>query len=399
MNRTHSWILTDSRTGLYVEHFHVTHRELGVDAPQPWSIEKRRLKGGLCDGVDVVEIVNGPLSVAVCPTRGMGVWRGSYQGWPLGWRSPVQGPVHPGFVNRDELGGVGWLAGFDEWIVRCGLNNNGAPAVDRLPDNTGAEQSMALPLHGRIANIPAHYVEVRVETTPPYGLAVFGQVDESTLFFPQLRLDTEIRTTPGSNRLLIRDRVTNLKSLPAELELLYHCNFGPPLLGEGARFRAPVGRVAPINKIAQDAMEAWDVYPGPTPGVVEQCYLMQLLADPATDRTLALLEAPSADKACALRFSRSQLPWFTLWKNPAALSDGYVTGLEPGTDLPNAKPFERLRGRVVQLPPQGAYDLELVVEVADDAARVAALADEVARLQSLSPPRIDRLPPEDLAPV
>lgn len=398
MPNVRSWILTDVATGQYVEDFHLSHDDLGVEAIVPWSVSKKRLKGGLSDGVDMIHVDNGELSYWICPTRGMGVWRGAYRGCQLGWQSPVQGPVHPSYVHRDELGGIGWLQGFDEWIVRCGLNNNGAPAVDKLLDNTGAEQSMSLPLHGRIANIPAHYVEVRVDLDSPTTITIAGKVDEAMLFFPQLRLETRISTTPGSNHLTIFDHVHNPRSQPADLELLYHCNFGPPFLEANARFRAPVARLAPINHVAQQALDTWDVYPAPTPGVVEQCYLMDLLED-SKHQTLVLLHNADADKACALRFSKSQLPWFTLWKNPGALSDGYVTGLEPGTDFPNAKPFERKSGRLVVVPPHGTYDSELVVEVADTCEAVAALTSEIDRIQSQSMPRIDHDVPGDLAPV
>ena len=56
--------------------------------------------------------------------------------------------------------------------------------------------------------------------------------------------------------------------------------------------------------------------------------------------TLAVLVKSANNKAAALRFNRKELPCFTLWKNTAALEDGYVTGLEPGTNYPNLKTFK-----------------------------------------------------------
>ena len=52
------------------------------------------------------------------------------------------------------------------------------------------------------------------------------------------------------------------------------------------------------------------------------------------------------DKAVVLRFPQTQLPGFTLWKNTAGPRDGYVTGLEPATNYPNPRPFEKVRDRV-----------------------------------------------------
>ena len=56
-------------------------------------------------------------------------------------------------------------------------------------------------------------------------------------------------------------------------------------------------------------------------------------------RTLATLYNAAADRGLTLRFNRNELPCFTLWKNTAALEDGYVTGLEPATNYPNFKTF------------------------------------------------------------
>ena len=48
---------------------------------------------------------------------------------------------------------------------------------------------------------------------------------------------------------------------------------------------------------------------------------------------------------------------FCQWKHTAGLNEGYVTGLEPATNYPNPKRFERERGRVVTLQAgQTLYD-------------------------------------------
>src|SRR5947209_1863248 len=161
-----SWTLTDAANDLRLDSFHVGADRWRLPGTHDWSISKRTLHGGLREGVEVVEVHNGALSFAVLPTRGMGLWRGRYRGTFLGWQSPVHGPVHPGFVNLAERGGLGWLNGFDEWLCRCGLAWNGPPGDDA----TGK-----LTLHGRIANLPAHFVEVRVGLGAPDELSVNGR--------------------------------------------------------------------------------------------------------------------------------------------------------------------------------------------------------------------------------
>ena len=93
-----------------------------------------------------------------------------------------------------------------------------------------------------------------------------------------------------------------------------------------------------------------------------------------------------------MRFARSELPCFTVWKNTAATEDGYVTGLEPATNYPNFKTFERQQNRVVVLPPGGKWEARWSLEVADSAAAVTALTAEVSKIQAHAKAMIHRAP-------
>jgi hypothetical protein len=321
----------------------------------------------------------------------MGIWKGNYRGLALGWDAPVRGPVHPKFVHQEERGGIGWLQGFDEWIVRCGLDSNGAPGEDVVLDNNGNPMKVNLPLHGRIANCPAHYVEVEVQTEPPFELAIIGRVEESALFCQQLELRTRISTRPGSNSLSIVDEVVNQKATPSEMELLYHCNFGPPFLEPGAELLAPDREVAPRDARAAEGIGHVSTYSGPETGYVEQVYWHLLNAHDKTQETLAALRNSGGDRAVVLRFNRRQMPYFTQWKNTGAMQDGYVTGLEPGTNFPNTRRFERENGRVVKIEPGESYRCELRVEVCSSRAQVEAVEQEIKSIGA-APPAVHAKP-------
>ncbi len=352
--------LTDIEKEVYVEDWSISSDELGVG--EGWSIEKRRLSGGLSDGVDAVEVNNGKLSFVVVPTRGMGIWKGDYRGNFLGWASPVKELVHPQFVNLEARGGLGWLDGFNEWMVRCGLASFGAPSVDAIRDNTGREKEVLLTLHGRIANVPASTVRAKIGLKAPFELGVEGVVYERSMFGSNLKLTTSITTTPGSNSLKISDTVQNLRSSPDEMQLLYHCNYGSPFLEEGARLQAPIRRVAPINPVAMQGIDSFDVIGPPQSGFIEQVYFVELLADNRGETRVALVNRDET-RAVSVSFSVKDLPCFTLWKNTAAFEDGYVVGFEPGTSFPNPKRFERERNRVVKLRPEEEYRSEVILSV------------------------------------
>jgi len=394
MANAKSWTLTDTKKNVWIEKVTFEEQELGLPN---CSVSKINLRGGLQDGVDLIEVRNGDLSYSILPTRGMGIWKGRYREIPLGWESPVKGPVHPKFVNQLDRGGLGWLHGFDEWIVRCGLDSNGAPGGYTVLDNNGNPYSVNLTLHGKIANLPAHFVEVRSDPDTQL-ISVIGEVDESALFCPGLRLRTRVTSRAGSNSLTISDEIVNLKSVPSELELIYHCNFGGPFLEGGAQLVAPLVEVAPRDPRAAVGMSDFDKYLPPTPGYVEQVYFYDLAANSA-GYTLGVLRNGSADKAAALRYKKSDLPCFTQWKNTAAESDGYVTGLEPGTNFPNSKSFERQKGRVVCLAPEESYRCELTIEVCDNRSQVAAIVAEIEQINKGTLRKVHQSPDPRFSPV
>lgn len=375
-----SWVLTDVEHGVWLETFSLTNTTAGTPGGQ-WSILKRQLHGGLQEGVDVIEVNNGRFRFTIVPTRGMGLWAGECDGCHVGWRAPVKGPVNPMFVNAGDRGGLGWLQGFDECIVRCGLDSNGPPGKDIVPNNNGNPSEVTLTLHGRIANVPAYKVGVEVITEGNRTLLVItGEAEESMLFFPHLRLKTRYVTEPGANFVRIEDIVVNADAVEREMELLYHCNFGEPFLDAGARLVSPSEWVAPRDARAAEGMNTWDSYAAPTAGFVEQCNWHKLAAD-ADGNSLAMLRNAAGNKAVVIRHNIRELPHFTQWKNTGATADGYVTGLEPGTNLPNLKTFERKQGRVVRLPPGGTYNVKLTMEVLSTPAQVQTTTQEIARLQ------------------
>jgi hypothetical protein len=232
---------------------------------------------------------------------------------------------------------------------------------------------------------------VSVTPGPRPKLSVRGIVDEAMLFSPQFRLDTTISTELGSNTFTIEDTIINLKSVPAEMQLLYHCNFGAPFLEKGSKLVLPVKEVAPRDPFAALDIKTWNVYRGPTTGFAEQCHWFIPQTD-ARGNTLAMLQNAKASKAVVVRFNRKQLPYMTQWKCCGAVSDGYVTGLEPATNLPNVRSFERTRGRTVMMKPGAKYLSKLVIDVCDTPAAVKAIKKEVARIQGKTAPRVHKTP-------
>ena len=368
-------VLTDLAAGTYESSLNASW---GL-ADGPVSVTKRTLRGGASDGVDVVHVDNGKFSFAVVPTRGMGLWKAWLGDLEIGWKSPVRGPVHPQFVPLAEPSGLGWLDGFDELMVRCGLESNGAPDFDE-------SGRLAYPLHGRIANKPAHRVEVSVDEVAG-EITLTGVVEETRFHFSKLRMTTTYKTKIGEPGVRIQDQVQNFGGTPAGMQMLYHTNFGLPLVDPGARVVAPVKKLVPRNDHAAAGLENWNDYPAESAGFEEQVYFLEL-AGPEDGQSQVLLKNAHGTQGASLRFNRKKLPCFTIWKNPVAARDGYVTGLEPGTNFPNPRSYEQQQQRVVQLPPAGKLTFDLQLEVHDDEASVARSEAQIAALAGDIEPEI-----------
>lgn len=384
--------LISARTGSNVGAW----EESGLAGGYNWILRKYELDGGRQDGVEVLVVNNGFLRFTIVPTRGMGLWDARARDVRLGWDAPCREIVHPKYIDLESRGGLGWLEGFGEWIVRCGLENNGGPTVDTVLDNNGNPQQMHLPLHGKIANIPASELSVEVSSDPMPVITVKGKVIEGFLFGTNLILETTITTKVGSESVTVHDRVINNSETPSEFELLYHCNYGPPVLEEGSHFVAPLKRVTPRDaRAAETGVENFHVYGGPQAGTTEQCYFLSLYGD-NHNNTATLLRNASGNKGVLQRWNLDQLPCCTLWKNTQGLRDGYVTGIEPGTDYPNGRNFERDQGRLLKLDPGAFHDATVTYVALTDDEAVAQAEFEVANILGNRDTQMDEGPVESI---
>jgi galactose mutarotase-like enzyme len=370
----------------------IVSRYATPDCPIPWSVRMFHYYGGKQEQINVVWIDNGKLQIGVIATRGMGILAVRMDGKRiLGWDSPVKDIVHPSLINLNSRSGLGWLEGFNEWLCRCGMEWNGQPGTDRVVNNMGEETTMELTLHGRIANLPAQEVWLTAEREPPYRLTLRGIVYERMFNGPKLELTTELSIEPGARVFRLSDAVTNRGGQRQEFQMLYHANFGPPLLEEGARFLAPVETVTPFNDHAASAIKQYDQYPRPKPGFVEQVYNIQPLTD-HSGRTLVMIRNRAADSAASLRFNTHELPCLTLWKNMAAQEDGYVTGIEPGTNYPNTRRIERKHGRVPSLSPGESHYMTINFAIQVGTAEVDQVAREINSIQHNRRPLLNEKP-------
>ena len=381
---TKKWTLLDVNNNIYVKDLEISEKvsctcpKSGKKTEAIVRIRAKRLSGGRQDGVDLIEIDNGTIRFTVCPTRGMGVLHAAKGNLPLKWDAPARGPVHPNYVPLDDPSGLGWLDGFDEWVVRCGLENNGAPDFDE-------KGVLKYPLHGRIANSPAYKVELSVDESTGQ-ITLEGVMEESRLFFKRLELKTVYTTMPFASDFSVTDTVTNLSANPGEFQLLYHINTGAPLMSAGAKISVPFKVMAPRNADATAELAHWNIADSETPGSNEVVYFFEPAGDTSGNCTTMLTSA-SQTEAFALHFNNKQLPYFCIWKSRLGAGDGYVIGMEPCVNFPNPRTFEKSQGRVVPLAPKESRSFDLRFEILTEKSEIDAIQTKINSLQGTVEPQ------------
>lgn len=337
----------------------------------PLEWKRGIFQSGKSAGVEYLTINTGAVEATILPDRGMGLWKCWVSNFELGWRSPVVGPVHPSLVPVHDATGIGWLEGFDELLVRCGLHSNGAPEFNE-------NGTVRYPLHGRIANLPAHELDVQVDVENGI-LDVVGVVSESRFLIYSLELKTRYRFRVGSPVIEVTDTVTNRLSKSGSMQLLYHINIGDPIVDAGTTIHAPIHKMIPRDARAKEGIDTWNVCEAPVSGFQEQVYLITPSAN-EQGWSEAMLSTADQSLGCSVQFDTRTLPILNVWKNTTAREDGNVVGLEPATGFPNTRSIEEEQGRVVHLEggESRSFRLNLVPllntnDVAQSKARIDAI--------------------------
>jgi hypothetical protein len=323
----------------------------------------------LTNGLRVVDGYNASgLTLTLLPDRGLDIGLAAYNGRPLTWIS--QGSPHAA-----DFGG-GWLRLFNGGLlVTCGLRHVGPPENDM-------QSGQFRDLHGDFSLLRAYNLAVRSGWQGQrYVSEVSGEVAEGALFDQQLHLARTVRMVLGEPAVEVIDVVENRYDTPAPLMVLYHFNFGYPLLQAGVNLHMPVRAVVPRDPTAAAAVEEWGRYRCAVPRHQEEVFFHQLCANAQGEAQVVL---SSEEFGVALSWDATVAPYFTQWKNYR--KGTYVCGLEPGNCVPEGQNRARRSGRLQQLAPGEQRTFRSRLVVLENAAAVANALGEIDRQRSQGEP-------------
>lgn len=317
------------------------------DISQVADARHAKLVSGRAEGVSVIDInTGGGLNVSILPDRGMDMAWASYKGIPISCVSKC-GVVSPTFYDSV---GAGFLRSFTAGLLTtCGLTQTGVPCTDN------GEQ---LGLHGRISHTPAEDVSIYKEWEGnEFVMRIRGKLREGAYFAEHLTLTRSVTAVMGENKLHIHDVVENCGFSDAPLMLLYHLNFGHPLVGPETRLYHTPAKIVPRDEAAKPGLDTCETFDMPLHGYQEQVFFYDMEAK--SDQAFSCLYNEKLGIGCYLSYHKSQLPVFTEWKH---MGEGeYVVGMEPGTNSPIGRAVARERGELILLKPgeQRVFDIEL----------------------------------------
>lgn len=301
------------------------------------------LREGRKNGVSAADLWNGSgLSMTVLSDRASDIYSVTYQGRSLCWLSGVgaSGPwfAHNGPFEWDKNFGGGMLA-------TCGLTTAGLPSADA---------GETLNLHGDIANLPAEEVNCRTFWEgDDYWLEYSSRTYQAKPYAENLCLTRQIRMRMGDNTIYLHDRVENLGFSATPLMLIYHMNFGYPLLDEGAKLYLTYQDRFPTSDLASQTVDQIGRVTPPDNGYRARAYNHTVRAD-AEGYAYASLLNEELQLGATVKFRADTLDKFNLWK--CLRKRDYVIGLEPCNCRTWGRDKAREHGDLVMLEPMESKD-------------------------------------------
>jgi len=321
------------------------------------GIRRMHLADGGEAGSEAIQVRTGAgLAYWVLPSRGLDISLCEFAGSPISWQAAA-GDLHPSFYDST---GANWLrTAAGGLLMTCGLTSAGSPCSDA---------GEALGLHGRVHHQPARQVAAQADWEQDdqrYVMRISGIVEENSLFGHNLRLKRCLTSVLGENSIYIDDRVENLGFAPAPHMLLYHFNFGFPLLNADTQLHFPSQSVRlRENTLPLPDYQRWSE---PDPQFREQVFYHENLqtrccADMQwAEAKICTEQFPIAGSmhklSLSLGWDTRTLPRLVQWKMPGA--GAHVMGIEPANCYVEGRAQERARGTLVELAPGQALDYHL----------------------------------------
>lgn len=307
------------------------------------GIRESQLLRGREQGVRIAEVYNAAgLRFSVTPDRCMDIFEMSYRGVNVAFQSK-NGLTSPLWCSTGGIFAEQWCGGL---LSTCGLDNVGG----------GCTGDGIYPTHGRISTTPASSFAAEANwENDDYLLRVRGEMHLTRMFGYHLSLKRTIETSLNSKCLRICDEITNHEAEEQPYMLLYHCNFGYPLLQPDSRMLISSRSVEQLNGLRGDCHSAG----APIDGAGEELYLHKSFGKTGC----AVLVHEASSLGAYVAFDTETLPNMAQWKRMK--SHDYVAAFEPCNTCGLNRQEAAAQNKIAVLPPYSSVKTNLEIGMLD----------------------------------
>ena len=340
------------------------------DISQICEAKKVKLSGGNREGVDIVIFKNGTgLNFSVLPGRGMDFSDIDYCGIPLCWRSSV-GEINASFYEPED--GL-WDRSYHGGLFHTsGITTAGPPSTDG-----GVE----LGLHGRISNTPANnFYTDSYWDGDDYWVWLLGKVRITSGLGENLLLTRKVSVKMGENRIFVEDEVENQGYQKTPHMILYHTNFGFPLISKDTEFIAPINEIRVVNE--EDTSKS-AIFSEPEKNFSDQLFYFDLNTKNNSLTKYALINRSINNGnglGISIQYSKDVLPNLLEWKK---LDEAhYVVEIGPTNAMyiVGGRKMEREKGTLKFLEPGEILKYKLEFELLTNSKQIE---DTIKDIQSI----------------
>ena len=313
-----------------------------ADISQLGGVKTYTLNQGKSKGIDVIEVNTGVgLRFSILLDRCMDIGWAEFKGTNFCFisKAGISSSMYYEHTG-DELHRV-FGPGL---LTTCGLRNVGIPCeVD----------GEVFGQHGRIHNAPAENVSIEADWEgDEYYIKIRGYMREAVLYHENLQLVRTIETKLGATSFKLTDEIRNLSLKEEKVCILYHSNFGYPLVDEGAYVFYPPAEI--VNNPLDWRPSRWSPDLGYLKAPQKSSPGGFRLRFDDEDIKIGIRNEKLEDfKGIYMLFKKSQLPCFNMWRN--TVEGDYVVGLEPGTTFTDGRKKCLENQSLLTLAPMESY--------------------------------------------
>ena len=308
------------------------------------GIRESQLLRGRGEQIHIAEFYNAAgLRFTVVPDRCMDLFDLSYKGVNLSFQSKNGLTSPQAFTPANGEFAEQWPGGM---LVTCGLGNVGGHSSE------GGE----FPTHGRISHVPAKNFGTRTYWEgDDYILRAHGEVHQTKMYSRHISIQRTIETELSSKVIKLHDVLTNFEAEDEPYMLLYHFNFGYPLLQADSCVETSKSDRTAGNPISTDYHHMM----APVDGRGEEMYYRTNFGD----RGVGVLYNERLELGAYIAFDTKNLPNMLQWKNMK--SHDYVLAIEPCNTWGMNRKTAMEKDQIAVLPAYSSVENHLELGVLD----------------------------------